>query len=122
MEQIKKIKIEGTLNYINQFKKLIFKLTDAEAEEIKNELETLKGTADNFNIPLKLSNDGNYYLTVSLSKYEKPRIEKYEQLVKKKLSALVLLSKYSSDEYGNGACLRCLRYNAYVPTLSGVKP
>lgn len=110
MEQIKEIKIEGTLNYINQFKKLIFKLTEADAEEIKNELDALKGDNDNFNIPLKLSNDGFFYLTVSLSKYEKPKVEKYERLVKKKLSALVMLSKYTSEEYGNGACIQLKRY------------
>ena len=112
MEQIKEIKIEGTLNYITAYKKLIFKLTEADAKEIKNELDALKGTDGNFNIPLKPSNDGDgfFYLTVSLSKYEKPRIEKYERLVKKKLSALVTLSKYSSDKYGNGACLRLKTY------------
>ena len=110
MEQIKEVKIIGILNYITPYKKLVIRLTEKEAADIKKELDALKGDDNEYRIPLKLSNDGFLYLTVALSKYDKPKIENFEKIVKKRMTVTAVLYQYASNQFGKGACLRLKRY------------
>ena len=111
---INKANFTGVLNFITQYKQLIFKLTPDEAKPIidmidKAMVDNKLSTDNGDKIPYNLSDDEHFYLSVKLDKYDKPNVKRYEKMLKQNLKVFVELNYFNSDEYGAGLTLKLNR-------------
>ena len=107
MSAQQKITVTGTLQYIDEYKRLHFQVSEPEHQAKLEELnQSIVGKS-----PIYKKDDEDFTrLRVNLSKYEKVNMDKYEKVQKKTLTITLKVTPYDSEAYGKGTSLTLHKY------------